>query len=430
MNFRKLFLIVVVICSLNVAIFAGEEAMSLSLEQAIEMALEKNRDLQIAALEIKRAKSRLRWSGRLANPELGMGGDNDFVGQGDGESEIELTFSQKFPLTSRLKDEKKVRRVEVLLAETELAENRRALAYTTHLIVVKLLTGKVESESHKRLIKLNKEISDSLNTRAQAGEASSLDVTQLRLNGRLLIRDDLVHDAAMTKLRLELNKILNLRPDQIINITGVLKLPESRPEEKLNLKTVLQSRPDYLSALVKEDVARAELILQKAKSWEDIDIRLFAKSDNSVDEPSGLDRNTYLGIGFSIPLPFRNRNQQGVELANLNIDAFSLETAANKFGVENELASALSARSAAWRLASVALGEDVRLARLNFNAFEKAYGNGQVGIIQVERAQEQLTELENTAVKLQREYHLADALVHYVSGAYPNLKVPGVIQAK
>ena len=430
MKFRKLLNTVVILCVLNGASLLAGETLSLSPDQVIEMALEKNRDLQIAGLEIERAKSRARWSGRLANPEFGISGNDDFVGLDEGESQIQLAFSQKFPLTSRLKDEKTVRKVEVLLAETELAESRRTLAYEVHVIVVKLLTGEIEGQSHKRLIDLNKEIADSLQTRAEAGEASSLDVTQMRLNGRLLVRDDLIHDASMTKLLLALKEVLNLRPDQSIKITGELKLPGSMPTEKLNLDSVLQNRPDYLKTLVNEDRARAELLLQKALSWKDVNVRLFAISENSVDEPFGLDRNTFLGIGFSIPLPLRNSNQQGVELANININASDRKKQASKFAVENELVSALSARSAAWKVASEAFGEDVRLAGKNFRAFEKAYKNGQVAIIQVERAQEQLTELENIAVKLQREYHLADAFVRYVSGAYSELKIPSTNQAK
>jgi len=406
------------------------ESLSLSLEQVIEVALEKNRDLQIATLEIERAKSRLRWSGRLSNPELEITGSSDFVGLDDGESVYELAFVQKFPVTSKLKDEKNVRRVQLLLAQTEMAENRRTLAHEVHALAVELLAGGITRTAQERLINLNKEISDSLHARAQVGEASKLDVIQMRLNGRSLARDIAVLDAQMTHLQLALKEKLNLAPDQSIKLKGELKLPASVPADKINLKRVLQNRPDYLTALVKADVAKADLVLQKAKRWEDVGVSLFTQSEKSVDEPVGLERNTFLGIGFSIPLPFRQRNQEGIEVATINIDSSQREGEARKFVIENELASAIQLRSAAWKIASETIEKDVRLANENFEAFKKAYENGQVSIIQVQRAQEQLIELENTALKLQREYHLAEATVRFVCGAYPDLRIPPSAETK
>lgn len=424
MNFRKRFTIIIILCSLNTAGLAEGEALSLSPEQLIQRALEQNRDLQIAALEIDRAKSRSKWSGRLDNPELEVSGVNDFAGLDEGEAVLELAFVQKFPLTSRLKDEKNMRAIQVLLAQSELAENRRFLAYEVDDLAVKLLAAKNTRAAQERLIELNEEIADFLQNREKVGEASKLDVTQMRLNGRLLARRAAALDAEMVKLKLALKKRINIEPDQSLEVIGELTLPSEIPLTKIKLETVLRNRPDYLTALVKLDVAQADLKLQKSKRWEDIGMSFFAINEKSVDEPIGLERNTFLGIGFSIPLPLRKRNQQGIEVATINIEASDREGESRKFLIQNEIASALQMRSAAWKLAREAIGQDVRLANENFKAFETAYKNGQVSLIQVQRAQEQLIELETTALDLQREYHLADTVVRFVRAAYPGLGIP------
>ncbi|MCF6313388.1 MAG: TolC family protein [Verrucomicrobiales bacterium] len=424
MNFRNLFTLVIILNSLPAASSMAAGSVSLPLEGLIQTALEKNRDLQIAALEIKRAKSRARWSGRLSNPQLQISTSNDFAGLNEGESSQNLAFVQKFPVTSRLKQEKNVRRVELLLAEAELAENRRALAYQIHGLAVKLLAAKNTRAAQSRLIGLNKKITDFLHGRAQVGEASKLDVTQMRLNGRSLIRQASSLDAQMTKLYLALKQHLNIPTHQTLNVIGTLTLPDSLPSEKIGLATVLENRPDYLSALIKADVARAELLLQKAKRWQDVGINLFAQSNDEMDEPIGLERNTMLGIGFSIPLPLFNRNRQGVEVAAINIDAAKQESEKQKFVINNELSSALQFRSAAWKLANIAAEKDVQLANQNYQDFKAAYENGQVSIIQVQRSQEQLIQLETVALQLQRSYHLADAAVRFTRGDYPSLKAP------
>lgn len=423
MKFRKILFTFIISHALNVGLMA-EKPVSLSPEQLIQLALEKNRDLHIAALEIERAKSRSRWAGRLSNPQLQVSSSGDFAGLDEGESSQSLAFVQNFPVTSRLKDEKNVRRVQVLLAQTELAENRRALAYQVHALAVEWLAAKKTRAAQGRLIELNKEITDFLHDRAQVGEASKLDVTQMRLNGRSLVRQASLLDAEMVKLKLALKERINIEVDRSLEVTGSLDLPDLLDSPKHEIDAILRNRPDYLTALVKADVARADLILQKAKRWQDVGVSLFAQSDDALDEPIGLERNTLLGIGFTIPLPLINRNQQGIEVANTNIQASESESERRKFVIENELASALQFRAAAWRLAKVAVEKDVQLANENFEAFKKAYENGQVSIIQVQRSQEQLIELETIALKLQRSYHLADAAVRFARGAYPSLQIP------
>ncbi len=423
MKFRNL-CIIIILSLLNVPGLAVGEPLSLSLEEVIARALEQNRELQIATLEVERAKARARWSGRLEDPELEVSGSSDFAGRDEGEAELEMAFVQRFPLTSRLKDEKTVRRTEVVLAATEIAENRRLLAHDVHVLAVDLLAGRITRAAQQRLVGLNEEIIASLQGRAEVGEASQLDVMQMRLNGRTLVREISSLDARMMGLQSALREKLNLEPGQAVMLEGGMELPVALPGEGSELEAVLQSRPDYLAILVKTDVARAELVLQRAKRWRDVGVGLMVQGEESVDEPRGLERNTFLGLGFSIPLPLRQRNQEGIALAAIDINSAQRQVEAKKFAIKNELASALQVRALAWKNASETIGKDVRLANENFLAFKKAYENGQVGIIQVQRAHEQLIELETTAVELQREYHIADARVRFVRGDYPDLGIP------
>ena len=82
----------------------------LTRDAAILEAVTKNPELGVAMIEIARAKSRLRWAGKLDNPELELSGSTDQLGANEGESTAEIALSQRFPITSRLRDEKNVRR--------------------------------------------------------------------------------------------------------------------------------------------------------------------------------------------------------------------------------------------------------------------------------------------------------------------------------
>ncbi len=424
MNPGKTFCLIVTFCFLNTTGRPAEGASVLSLDQVIRKALANNRNLRIAALEIERTKSRHRWSGRLSNPQLQVAGSSDFAGLDEDEAVFEIAFSQQFPLTSRLRDERAVRRVQVILAETELAENRRLLGYETHKLAVEFLAAKTTKAAQNRLIQLNKEIVDFLQKQVGVGEASRLDVTQTQLNGRALIRAASRLDVKMKKQMLSLKRQLNLPPDHKIELTGNLAVPASPPGTKYDTASVLCRRPDYLALLVKADVARAEAVLQHSMRWEDIGLKLFAEREHAVDDPTGLEKNTFLGIGVSIPLPFRNKNEQGIQVANINKGVSLRQISAREFEIENELASAFQERASSWKLAHDSTGRDLKLAHDNFDEFRTAYENAQVSVIQVQRAQEQLLELATVAVELQREFHLADAQLRFVRAAYANLGIP------
>ena len=179
---RSIFLISIYF-AINSSTLEAEQGLSLSVEEAIQMGLKNNRHHQIASLEIERARSKMRWAGMLSNPDLRISASDDFAGLDEGENELEITFSQKFPVTSRLREEKNLRKVEVWLAEAELAENRRKLAHEIHTLCVTILDDEVEARAHERLIQLNKEIVESLQRRARQGEVSPLEINQMKLRG-------------------------------------------------------------------------------------------------------------------------------------------------------------------------------------------------------------------------------------------------------
>src|SRR5690606_6186604 len=125
-------------------------------EKAITLAFANKRELKIAALEIKRAASRVRWAGRLENPELELSASDDGVGLDEGEGNYEIAFSQRFPLTSKLKKEKSLRTWQVVLAEAEIAERRRELAGEVDRAIIELLATREKIRIGREGVALNK----------------------------------------------------------------------------------------------------------------------------------------------------------------------------------------------------------------------------------------------------------------------------------
>jgi len=399
----------------------GEDAPTTALtrEGAIRRAVVDNPELAVAVMEIARAKSRLRWAGRLENPELELSSSTDQLGLNEDEGTFEIAFSQRFPITSRLKDEKVVRKHDVELAEIEFQVRQRQLAYEVDKAWIELKTVQRSEVRQKDLLKLNREISTFLEGRAKVGEASPLDATQAALNGKLLEQELGVTRARVVEAMSTLGQLIGLQPGAVIMPEGDVSPPKSAPPVQWDLQTALANRPDYSALLTSGDLGRAQLALAMSQRWDDIALKVFAERERANDEPGGLERNSLVGIGISIPLPLRNRNEQAIEEAKIDIEKVRRARGAKAFEIHSELKKALQARLSAYELLQSALNNALPLAKKNFDAFRSAQQDGLASPLQVQQAQEQLLQLETSALALRKNYEMLDAEVRFIGGTYP-----------
>jgi len=400
---------------------AADDAIALSREKAITLAFANQRELKIAMLEIKRAASRVQWAGRLVNPELQLNVSDDGVGLDEGEGNYGVSFSQRFPLTSKLKKEKGLRTYQVILAEAEVVERRRELAGEVDRAVVELLATREKMRLGRESVALNKEIVRFLEEKAKLGEVSKLDVMQANLSGRTLDQEVKLLQTQENQQSLVLKQLIGLEASATLSLSGSLDLPASRPATEGDSASILQRRPDHVLALARTDEARAAIALEESKRWEDIAVRVFVEGEAENDDPTGLERNTFTGVGISIPLPFRQRNQEGIAQAKIDAEAAAGGVDAARFNVRAECEEAWQRRLDSWELAREAGGELLGLAEENLTGFREAYAKGEATLTQVQKAQEQVLELRSAATTFLADYHLAEARVRYVTGAYPGL---------
>lgn len=391
------------------------------LEEVVRIAFQNNRELRIAALVIERARATERWSGRLDNPELEVTFSDDEAGLDENEGTLAVAFSQRFPLTSRLRQEKSLRAWQVILAEAELAERKRELAYQVDLALVEWLAMRAQLENARKQTALNGEILAFLTKQAEAGEVSKLVVIQTKLTGQSISQQAMLAAASEKTALLHLKQLIGLEPGTGFNPPGNLPRPGGSAGVEREFSKVLDHRPDHVLALSRIDEAEAEAAFAHAKRWEDISVQAFAERERAVDEPGGLERNTFLGIGVSIPLPLRQRNQEGIAQANIQREEAAREVEAVQFRIRSELAEAYQQNRDAWSLAREIGGEVMDLAEQNLAEFRQAYAQGQASLVEVQRAQEQILELRKASLDALAAWHRAKAKVRYVTGDYPGL---------
>ncbi|MCB1062706.1 MAG: TolC family protein [Verrucomicrobiae bacterium] len=377
----------------------------LDRDAAVRHALSHNLELQVANWEIKKAEARLRWSGKLAPPEVEFSANTDRLGLNENESVLEIGISQRFPITDRLKQEKDLSRVEVAMARAEVAEARRQLIGEVERAFVETLAAREQVTQLTEIQDLLGGFVKTLDQQVAQGTVSSLDVNQAKLDRQQIAKT--LQRQSMESRRHEsaLKTLLGISDATRMTLSGDLSLPKkdlAEPEV-----TVLRSRrPDFQLAVLKEDQARAELALADSKRWEDVAVRLFTEREASVDAPNGLEKNRFVGVGVSIPLPFKRERM--IEEPTASLNQAEENSQAVSLRIENEIAAKHHARADLLRLARDTVGETLELAESNLKAIAKAYENGQIELFKYQRAQEQWLEAQLSALEARVSWHQAD----------------------
>lgn len=372
---------------------------TISLESIPNQLRKNNPDLAAARLGIEEAKGRLLGAGRLSNPELGFELTHD---RRFNEGTVGLSLDQKFPLTSRLKLEKKLSQQLVEAAALEVADIERKLITEAQTLAVKLLSLEQQNVLLKQQSQLAEKFTTFTQKRAAQGELSTLDTAQARLDSQRLLIENRKLELERVMLLGELKPKLGITANEKLNVTG--QLPPIRNSS--NVKA-WEKRADYQLAKLKEDASRTSVDLARSKKWEDLSAGFTWEGERMEDAPDGLERTGFFGLRLSLPLPFWNRNQGEIAEKNASALRANLETKALAKLISNEASAALEEMKANASLVNETEDKLLPLVLEQTQLLEKAYESGQAELLTVLRAREQRLQLQSTVLEATKNYHLA-----------------------
>jgi outer membrane protein, heavy metal efflux system len=379
---------------------AAAQEVRLTLETAPAYALRHNPALTAARFRVDEARGRLKQSGRLANPELGLEFDR---GTREPEGTLGLTLTQKFPVTARLRLEKAVSRAELSAAEAEVRNAERKLVAEVQTAVIRLLTLGSQREWREKQLGNSEELAGFTRRRVEAGEASSIDVSQIELEAGQLKTELLQLKVEQSALLGELRPTLGMAAggDLIISgsLAGVTNVPGGR--------TTPHDRPDLEAAESTSEAARRTATLARAQRWEDLSFGFKVEGQRSEDVPVGFENDTFLGIRLGIPLPLWNRNDGRIQETAAAAKRAEKETEALASTI---VAEARAARDAMRTLAAVVNELDGQLlpkAGQLEQELREAYSTGQTPLPDVLRARDRRLSLERQRIEALRDFHLA-----------------------
>ena len=378
---------------------SAEPAVVVSLASVGDRIRAQNPDLAAARLRIQEALGRMNQSGRLTNPEFDTSLEHNPRFR---EGRIEVGFSQRFPVTDRLRLEKAVSATELRASESEVREIERLLVGQAREAVVKVLASRQRRDLLRQQSTVSKEFSDFLAESAAKGEGSPLDAGQAKLETASLSTEIRQLEAGEAALVGELKPLLGMRPGEAIQVGGNL------PEPSLPALGADPSlRPDFQVAKLGVIAAAQSVALEQARRYDDVEGGIFTGLERTEDAPEGYQNEAVVGLRFKMALPFWNKNEGNIQEAQARKIRKEKEAIALGRGIRLEAEAAFAEMQEWAKLIREINDTLLPLADEQSTLAETTYRNGQGEIQSVLRSREKRLQLAAARLDALREFHLA-----------------------
>jgi cobalt-zinc-cadmium efflux system outer membrane protein len=369
-----------------------------------------NPELAAARLHIDEALGRMKQAGRLPNPglETAIEGNTRFR-----EGRIEVGISQQFPVTDRLRLEKDLSATELRAAEAEVEEVARKLVRDARMALVDVLAVRQRKILLTQQVELARELADLLAKTALAGEGSSLDAGQARLECATLELEIRQLDAAEAAATGALVPLLGMSPGQALSVQGSLSDPAIPGDSP-----VATRRPDLRAAMLDAEAAGQAVGVEQSLRHEDVEAGVFAAAERSEDAPVGFENETIVGLRFKIPLPFRKPNEGRIEAARALAKRKQLEATALGRSIDLEVEHTRNEMREWLKVLNELDQTLVPLADAQSEAAADAYRAGQGDLQSVFRSREKQLRLKASRIDALHQFHLARVRHQAASGGF------------
>lgn len=376
-----------------------DQSSSLSLKQIAIRVSANNPQLRAARLRVNEAQGQVVQSGRLTNPELELDLNKNVRGS---EGGLEVTFAQRFPITNRLRVEKRISNQQLSIAKEEVKVAQKSLTSQAQVLAIEILHNRQRAQFLNKQSVLLDEFADFIDEAAGRGELSSLDANQAKIESATLKSEI---SGIKTREKISLNKLksyIGLSPNRPLELSG--NLPSATiPSTNL----ALSNRPEYRAKLLEIEQAKDNIALQKANRYQDIEGRLFTSYDREEDAPNGLENEGTIGAGISIPLQFYNKNEGNIQTARAQASRMASEKTALALQIQQQVATE-RAEMKSWLSQTSELTKNlIPLADSNAEQLEEAYRNGQAPFTSVLKARSQQLKLQSQNIDNLEAFHKA-----------------------
>ncbi len=418
MMFRKflpLFLLPVLAWagSENTARFV-EPTGALTLQRALALALTQNPQLAGFSYELRAAEARVLQANLLPNPEVDLAVE-DFGGSrqanGFDRAETTVALGQLIELGGKRRARVQAARFDRALTAFDYEIQRREVFLETHQLFVEVLAGERRVAAQEELVGLTDEFLPAVQKRLKAGKASPIEETRFRLAVATAKIDLETARREVVAARYRLAAQWGASAPRFSCTAGDLDRAPA-VESLESLVRQIERNPRVARFAAEHGRRSAVLARERAAAVPDLRLRGGVRQQEATD-------STGFVAGFSVPLPFFNRNQGAIRAAREILAKTDTDAAAALARVRNELTNAyqtlLTARTSLELLRSTVLPG----ARESVAGMNEGFQSGRYSYLEVLDAQRTLAGAEAQHLGALANYHKALAVIEALTAEAP-----------
>ena len=430
MTLRSLAGIMVTCAAVLLALPGMAAAEELTMERAVSVALQRNRDVIAARLEIEAAEVDRIAAGIYWNPQFSYAVGNIVLGQGNPQGDQRLDpgpFSQLVQSVgvSEVIDVWAKRSARIKVADLGMDVRRlhvedamREIVFGVRSSFTDLVREQQEHDLSKTMKARYDETVKIARARVAAGEISEFEGQKFELEG-------MKYQNALINAELEL-ELARERLAHIMGIGTVSELsgpaiPAPVPRTSLALEPLvaraLQERPDLRGA--RRGQAFTDAMVAQAEREGLPDVSLGATFIHSGFTASGDNANA-LALGLSLPLPVFDRNQAGVARSRLESKRAVNDIARIELLVRHEVAAAVHRLERTRALLDLyEAGGLLSRSESALRVAESSYRAGAVSLLELLEAQRTFIETRGQYLRVQDDHRKAMVDVTHAVGREP-----------
>jgi len=380
---------------------------SLTVEQAIKTALERNPDVLAVRQEVEVARGRTVKALLLNrfNPSVrGRVWNRNNPGTGN-ETDSQVFLSQEVEIAGQrgLRREEATRNVTRI--EAQINDRERLITAQVKRTFYQALTLKKRLELRKEIEKLNRRIRDASQARFKAGVAPIMESNLAEIRYGQSRKETLTTQAAFQAALLDLHRLLGWEPERSFELAGHLRnSPKSFPLSDL-LRRAQRQRPDLLAA--KREVAQVKAAMELTRRLIVPNPTFQGFYNTETEGPGGASK--IVGGGISIPLPLFDRKQGELVTQGGELNRSRYQVVAVTRNIEREVETAFHAYEAARQSVEVFEAEVLDRIEANFRFIEIAYREGKIGLLQLIVVQDDLMNAQLSYVDSLGQFRTAEA---------------------
>lgn len=358
---------------------AAEPTGSLTLRQALSLAMLYSPDLAGASWEVRMAEARAIQASLPPNPVIGF--DLESVASPRAVENI-LSLGQVVFLSDKLDCQKRVGLLGRDLAAWEW-EARRVRVYSdTAKAFVALVAAQERLTLAKEIVGVSQKLLRVASERVGSGKAAPLEEMKAKVELSTVQAD--LEDArqAVQAARQRLAASWGGMTPKFARAEGRLEAGSAIPTEE-QLFALLEQNPDVARWTTEMQLRHAVVRLEKRRAIPDLTVGGGFKREKVDGEPAAKG----FTVGASIPIPIFDRNQGGIGESQYNVAKGREEERSTRARILTEIAEAYRSMAASYARSIILSTQIVPEAQKAFDAASAGYNEGKFTYLDVLDAQ-------------------------------------------